>query len=36
MKALDNILLDLPVQLGTLVRVYTCTPSCCPYICLPE
>jgi hypothetical protein len=34
MKALDNILLDLPVQLGTLARVDT--PSCCPYICLPE
>lgn len=35
MKALNNdILLDLPVQLGTFVRVYT--PSCCPYICLAK
>ena len=28
-KALNNILLDLPVQLDTLVRIET--PSCCPY-----
>jgi hypothetical protein len=29
MNALNNILLDLPVQLSTLVRIYT--PSCRPY-----